>query len=639
MRYIQHDVVCRPVSAVWDEKTSVACLAALAASFGDMPEHSQQLRTNTGHKRAHPDTEAFETRLDAQSVLVIAQSISHLPAVTESAAKALIPDAEFRLRQIVQDAKKFMSHSKRRFLTTSDINFALRVRNADPVYGFAPLTPTYQQPLTSLPTPSNITSSSPQQPQHPSSANSNPSSSPRASPPPLPTSGSASLALNAEARTSTTDAALAREADGLQSRTDTLPSELQVVPITSDAKPDVAQYVQVSGTPDLFFANDVEHNLRESLKAPLPPVPLEVVINAHWLAIDSVQPKIPQNPAPTDEEQPDDSDVPSAKKRKITHPSKGSASDEDPIKTGKVATVIKSNVKHVLSRELQAYYDYVRRALFSYDVNTIETTLASISTEHGIKQLLPYFTAFVAQAVRSHLKDLPLLLSLMRMVWAMNENTTLSLDKYLHQLLPGLLTCIVGHRLCENHRHNHWALRDYTAELIKSICQRFDGSYSEIKQRMTATFLDAFRPGRNLSQLYGGIVGLAAMGPLVVKQTLIPKAKFVEKIRDVLQSDRLKPARRFEAAKVYCALASAVHNSRRPASDDSTQDEQPNSPTTVPPEEVADLLPAAQQLLPALEAEFGKRVYPLGAAALEEDVMNDIYSMVDKNDARNNMTP
>ncbi|TPX50546.1 hypothetical protein SeLEV6574_g00825 [Synchytrium endobioticum] len=66
--------------------------------------------------------------------------------ITESAgvtvrpevATRLLADAEYRLREIICEAAKFMRHGKRRKLTTEDINQALRVRNVEPLYGYGP---------------------------------------------------------------------------------------------------------------------------------------------------------------------------------------------------------------------------------------------------------------------------------------------------------------------------------------------------------------------------------------------------------------------------------------------------------------------------------------------------------------------
>ncbi|CAG8545355.1 6620_t:CDS:10 [Ambispora gerdemannii] len=54
----------------------------------------------------------------------------------DEVALALAHDVEYRLYEIIQEATKFMRHSKRTKLTGDDINHALRVRNVEPLYGF-----------------------------------------------------------------------------------------------------------------------------------------------------------------------------------------------------------------------------------------------------------------------------------------------------------------------------------------------------------------------------------------------------------------------------------------------------------------------------------------------------------------------
>ena len=66
--------------------------------------------------------------VQASTVLAIAQSLD-VGTVSEEAAKALAPDVEYRLRETVQEAQKFMRHAKRRTLTTDDINQALQLKN------------------------------------------------------------------------------------------------------------------------------------------------------------------------------------------------------------------------------------------------------------------------------------------------------------------------------------------------------------------------------------------------------------------------------------------------------------------------------------------------------------------------------
>jgi transcription initiation factor TFIID subunit 6 len=45
--------------------------------------------------------------------------------------QAVAGDLEYRLREIVQEAAKFTRHSRRKRLTTDDINSALRARNIE----------------------------------------------------------------------------------------------------------------------------------------------------------------------------------------------------------------------------------------------------------------------------------------------------------------------------------------------------------------------------------------------------------------------------------------------------------------------------------------------------------------------------
>ncbi|MEW5310601.1 MAG: hypothetical protein WDW38_002384 [Sanguina aurantia] len=67
------------------------------------------------------------------SIQAIAQSIN--VKLADEAAKALAPDVEYRLREIIQDSLKFARHSCRTKLTTNDVISALRLRNVEAVFG------------------------------------------------------------------------------------------------------------------------------------------------------------------------------------------------------------------------------------------------------------------------------------------------------------------------------------------------------------------------------------------------------------------------------------------------------------------------------------------------------------------------
>ena len=114
-------------------------------------------------------------------------------------AGALGPDIEYRVREILQEAIKFMKHSKRERLTCDDISHALRLHNVEQLFGYR--------------------------------------------------SGAA------------------------------------------------MSYVRANASGNLYFPADEVVDFNRLLQAPLPPVPRDVSFATHWLAVEGVQPAIPQNPS------------------------------------------------------------------------------------------------------------------------------------------------------------------------------------------------------------------------------------------------------------------------------------------------------------------------------------------------------
>ncbi|KAH9277057.1 hypothetical protein BASA83_000575 [Batrachochytrium salamandrivorans] len=136
-----------------------------------------------------------------ETVLAIAESIGIV--LQDEVANVLLQDTEYRMREIIHEAIKFMRHSRRQKLTSADINSALAVRNVEPLYGF----------------------------------------------------------INGA------------------------PSNFKMTSMGSQA---------------LYYLEDQEYDLEDLISRPLPPVPVEATYTAHWLAVDGAQPRIVQNPTPSD---------------------------------------------------------------------------------------------------------------------------------------------------------------------------------------------------------------------------------------------------------------------------------------------------------------------------------------------------
>lgn len=488
-------------------------------------------------KPENPDEDA---RLSTEAVRVIAQSVQNLPPLSEAAAATLASDAEYRLRQIIQEGVKFMKHSKLPHLLPTHINIALRVLNVQPVYGFG----------TKRRKPS--LASSPFDP---------------AAREPLPN------------------------------------------PAGSSARPST-QFNQVDGIPELFFLDDSEVSVKSLLQVPPPELPLEVTVNAHWLAVDGSQPSISQNPVQRSQDLALESQN-----------TKTQAGD-----SGKAVVEVKPPLKHDLTRELQLYFEHVTDAISGDDPSQLEACLESVAHDKGIAVLLPYLTKFVKDTVTGSMRDLPVLFSVMRLVKAILENDVFTeLERYLHQLLPAVISCVVGKRLTRNPQDNHWALRDYTARLIQRICStEYTKGYVKVQQRITKSFVDALKDiKRPLTTHYGAIVGVACLGKHSVDVMLVPLLSgYMPKIRRLLEDGRQKQVRRNEASKVFGALVWSVsgpslqQNEQRARSSSTSfaKEQQTNTAIDISKSRISKLVPGVEALHETLKREMGEKLYPFGDA-------------------------
>ncbi|GAV62413.1 TAF domain-containing protein/DUF1546 domain-containing protein [Cephalotus follicularis] len=318
-----------------------------------------------------------------------------------------------------------------------------------------------------------------------------------------------------------------------------------VEPIYGFASGGPLQFKKAIGHRDLFYLDDKDVDFREVIEAPLPKAPLDTALVCHWLAIEGIQPAIPEN-APVEV---------------IAAPADGKSyeqKDGPPVE-------IKLPVKHILSRELQLYFDKITElALSRSDTVLFKQALLSLATDSGLHPLVPYFTYFIADEVSRGLNDYSLLFALMRVVWSLLQNPHIHIEPYLHQLMPSVVTCLVARRVGNRSTDNHWELRDFTANLSAAICKRFGHVYSSLQTRLTRTLLNTILdPRRALTQQYGAIQGLAALGPNVVRLLILPNLRpYLQLLEpETLFETQRNGMKRHEAWRVYGALLCAAGQS------------------------------------------------------------------------------
>ncbi|KAJ1659743.1 histone H4-like TAF Taf6, SAGA complex subunit, partial [Coemansia sp. RSA 25] len=335
-------------------------------------------------------------------------------------------------------------------------------------------------------------------------------------------------------------------------------------------------------------------DLDRLMEEPLPCVPLEVVYTAHWLAIEGVQPRIQQNPAPIDEEEP-------AAKKPAKTPQKQDGVETIPL------------VKHVLSKELQLYFECITESLASPDPLVKSTALESISIDAGIHQLVTYFVQYIAVTVKNNLNNLDTLRTAMAVAKALRRNPNLFVEPYMHQLIPSLLTCLVSKRLCESYTEDHWSLRDGAAEQIAEICQQFGQSYHTLQARIARTLLRAFLdPTKPLTTHYGAIVGLTKLGVSITKVLVLPNIKTYMALLDAEMEKR--DNQQLVNDGVHCQAA--LINAMRALAKD-CDDIEPVGLTSSQKHRLAEVVGATLAGLVFAEPDAGKLIAAVLAASKE----------------------
>lgn len=423
--------------------------------------------------------------LSGESIKIMGESVG-VSNLSDDATARLGEDLEYRLKEVIQDAVKFMRHSKRKRLTSADIDHALRAKNIEPLYGF-----------------------------------------------------------NCE------DYLPFRHTSG--------------------------------GGKELFYQEEKEIDLIDLVNSPLPRLPYDITLRAHWLSVEGIQPSIPENPAPvTIDDQREMALAASLPRANISESiipvrdtkldKKGKKKDEGV--TSSEWLKLKPLQAHALSLEQQLYYKEIADACIGLSDSKRQEALSSLASDPGLYQLLPQFTSFITEGVKLNIaqRKLTILKHLLRMVKSLLENSSLSMEKYLHELIPAILTCLINKQVClRPEAEDHWSLRELAAKIVAEICKKYSNSVNNIQSRMTRIFSQALKNNtQGLGVHYGAMVGLIELGQEAITSLIIPKLKLEGELIRLAQGQPSRVTEHVAANKLQGLLqkhcAPILMNSR-PASD------------------------------------------------------------------------
>lgn len=290
------------------------------------------------------------------------------------------------------------------------------------------------------------------------------------------------------------------------------------------------------GGKELFFQEEQELDLAELISAPLPRVSVEPTLRTHWLAVNGVQPAIPYNPTPISlDEQQKESLHHELAYGKLDDGLKGDASSQDWPKLKQV------QVTHSLSLEQQLYYKEMTEACIGGSDTKRQEALVNLSSDTGLYQLLPYFSNFIAEGIRVNIsqRKLNMLKFLMKMAKSLADNPNIYLEKCLHELVPAILSCLLGKQLCMRpEAEDHWSVRDFAAKIVAILCKKFSNSSNSLQTRVIRIYSKALLDTtKGLSVHYGAVMGLVELGQDAVTSVVIPKLKWESQLIKLVQKN------------------------------------------------------------------------------------------------------
>jgi transcription initiation factor TFIID subunit 6 len=251
--------------------------------------------------------------------------------------------------------------------------------------------------------------------------------------------------------------------------------------------------------------------------------------SAHWLAVEGVQPSIPQNPTTAETSSKD-----LLPKGPGANPALAALAGNDNVS-------FRPLVKHVISKELILYFDKIQAAILDDDPDEEKTrlreaALESVRSDPGLHQLLPYFVTFITNQVTHRLDDLFVLRQMMELAEAVIQNPHLFLDPYASSLSAPVLTCLMSRKLgggaADEEQgadavREQYRLRELAASLLEMIARKYGATSALLRPKLTRTCLKHFLdPTRGPAVLFGAISGVAAAGgPEAVRVLVLPNLK------------------------------------------------------------------------------------------------------------------
>ncbi|KAH8248351.1 hypothetical protein KR032_001604, partial [Drosophila birchii] len=200
-----------------------------------------------------------------------------------------------------------------------------------------------------------------------------------------------------------------------------------------------------------------------------------------------------------------------------------------------------------LTKEQLDLYQMLTESVMGASDGPRQLALYALSTDPTLDMLLPRLSIFISEAVLINVaeQNIIMLFFLMRTVKALLTNKSLNLDKYLHLILPAVLSCLLTKQLVLSiGMVDHWSLREYSGSIATEIVRHYEFSDNRLLTRVIGVYKDALLK-KPLTTMYGAVIGLGKMGDDAVRACILPKLIYL--------SQRIEP--HLKNNKAYCSAS------------------------------------------------------------------------------------
>lgn len=208
----------------------------------------------------------------------------------------------------------------------------------------------------------------------------------------------------------------------------------------------------------------------------------------------------------------------------------------------KAAASEHESIPPTFSKEVQHFYSRLCNILLACDEHSLHAVYSVLRTDNGLQMLLPYLSRFLCLQVKKHMRSLHCLSVTVQAIRCIVFNPHIVLSNHLEQLMPALLTSVLGSKLSASPWEDHWALRRDAAETVARVCSKYRDAFPDLQAQVCKTYLKELRANKSAAgpvsfpSLFGSIVGLSALGHSVVRAVLLQELLELERVAGLVDT-------------------------------------------------------------------------------------------------------